>query len=185
MAAKLTKDEVKAVVAQFTREYWNKARWNAGQMFPGADVKMPHLPYDSDDELFAVTMEPQEWLSMALYGQWLTDEDPEEMYAVCQGMIEWLFTIPGMTKYEIPDLWKDAPMGALWWAAYVRAAGDELMTMTDAAKLVGVSVQAISQRADRGTLKSFSDPSQPNSRRGGRKVLRSEVVAAWPDARPA
>ena len=89
-------------------------------------------------------------------------------------MAEWLFSIPGMSQYEIPDVWYDSPMGALWAAAFIRTQGDELITIADAAKIAGVSVQAISARIDRGTLKAYTDPTSA-SRQGRRLVRKSDV----------
>jgi len=57
----------------------------------------------------------------------------------------------------------------------IRIQGDELITINDAAKIAGVTVQAMSQRVTRGTLKSFTDPSANNPQRERKLVLRSDV----------
>jgi len=51
---------------------------------------------------------------------------------------------------------------------------NELITITAAAKLLGVSTQAISMRIRTGTLTSYTDPDEPNPQRATR-VLRAEV----------
>lgn len=159
-------------VFEFTLQFWQDISYRVGQVVPGAQI--PHLSYDIN-ELFQTTMEPQEWLTMALYGLGLApNEDPGEMYEICQSMAEWLFSIPGMSAYEIPDVWYGSPMGALWAAAFIRVQGDELITIAEAAQLAGVSVQAISQRIDRGSLKAFVDP-VADSRQGRRLVKKSDV----------
>ena len=112
---------------------------------------------------------------MALYGAGLVEEDAGEMREVCQSMAEWLFAIPGINSYEIPDQWADTDMGALWWQALLRSQGDELVTIAMAAKISGRSVQAISSRVDRGTLQSFTDTLAPN--RQGKRLVRMSDAA--------
>lgn len=169
------REYARKTVADFTRHFWHDMAWRAGQVIPGAEL--PHLPYDSDDELFRCTMEPQEWLTMAEYGLGLRpNEDPAEMYEICQSMAEWMFSIPGMSRYDIPAIWYDSPMGALWAAAFVQVQGDELITIAEAAKIAGVTMQAISQRIAAGKLRAYIDPSAPNPQQGRRLVCRSEVA---------
>ena len=167
------KEHARNVVENFARSYWNdRLRWQVGQFVPGGDMNMPMLWED----IIEKTMEPQEWLVMAEYGLGLhPDADDGYIYEICQGLAEWLFSLPDMHTYEIPDMWKDSPLGALWWAAMIRIQGDELITINDAAKIAGVTVQAMSQRVARGTLKSFTDPSANNPKRERKLVLRSDV----------
>lgn len=182
----MTNDEkraaVRKIVTEFTREYIERhLLWQLGQIVPGADdvesvVKVVHRLYEDDPAALKYTMEPQEWLSMALFGAGLSDQDPAEMHEVCQQMAEWLFGIPGIYSYTIPDQWADTDMGALWWQALLRAEGDELITITQAAELAGVTVQAISGRIDRGTLDSFTDP-LAGERQGRRLVRRSDITS--------
>lgn len=181
----MTNDEKRAsirkIVIAFTREYIERRLlWQLGQIIPGADDVQPavsalHRLYDLDDpDALRYTMEPQEWLTMALFGAGLVDEDPFEMREVCQSMAEWLFAFPGSNRYSIPDEWADTEMGALWWQAQLRCEGDELITIAEAASLAGVTVQAMSQRVTRGKLRTFTDPLAPD-RQGKRLVRRSEV----------
>ena len=143
-------------------------------MVPGADAKVGLEPEAFADPL-RYMMEPQEWLTMARFGLGLNDEEAGYIYEICQGMAEWVFGIPGWHTYHIPDAWYEHPMGALWAAAFVRVQGDELITITEAAELAGVSVQAMSQRVKRGTLPSFVDPAAPQ-RQGRTLVRRSDVT---------
>jgi hypothetical protein len=55
----------------------------------------------------------------------------------------------------------------------------DLVTISAAAKLLEVSVQAVSQAADRGRFTVVEDVEAANPRRGGRLLLRSEVLAAY------
>jgi hypothetical protein len=182
----MTNDEKRAriekIVVEFTREYIERhLLWQLGQIVAGAD-NVPAVQnalselYKNGVEGLRYTMEPQEWLTMALYGAGLVDEDHGEMREVCQAMAEWLFAVPGIYSYQIPDQWADTEMGALWWQALLRTQGDELITIAIAAKVAGRSVQAISSRIDRGTLRSFTDPLAPD-RQGKRLVRMSDIMA--------
>lgn len=170
-----------ATVAQFTQEFIQSLLWQCGQLSPGADQNEPLRAalvalYRDPDEGLQHTMEGQEWLTMALYGAGLLDEDAGYIREICQGLAEWMFARPGMSyHYEIPAAWAEAPMGVLWWLAILRTEGDELITLTEAAQIAGVTVQAISQRILRGTLRTFTDPFAPE-RQGRQKVRRSEVA---------
>lgn len=183
----MTNDEkyaaIRKIVVEFTREYLERRLlWQLGQIVPGADdvepvVQVVHRLYEDDPDALTYTMEPQEWLSMALYGAGLSDEDPDEMREACQQMAEWLFAVPGIYSYSIPDQWADTDMGALWWQAQLRCEGDELITIAEAAQVAGVTVQAMSQRVTRGKIRSFTDP-LAGKHQGKRLVRRSDVAAA-------
>ena len=172
---------ITATVAQFARQYIESLLWQSGQMAPGADMNEPlrgalvALHRDHAEGL-RHTMEGQEWLTMALYGAGLLDEDAGYIREICQSLAEWMFARPGgFYSYEIPEMWADTPMGALWWQAILRTEGDELITLTEAAALAGVTVQAISQRVKRGTLKAYTDPFAPE--RQGRQLVRRSDIA--------
>lgn len=166
-------DKVIQIVKEFAAAYWDQLRRQVGQFVPGADM---NLPIDIwIDNVLERTMEPQEWLVMAKYGAGLIEADAAYIYEICQGVAEWLFSVPGSSIYTIPDSFSDTPFGALWAAAFIRVQGDDLITITEAAELAGVTVQAISARIDRGTLKSYTDPMATNPRSGRRLVKRSDV----------
>lgn len=117
---------------------------------------------------------PEKWRRLALYGAGLVDADPDEMRALAEKLAQQLFAVPGTDRYEVPVAWAGTPMGALWWRAVIRSQGDELITLAEAARLAGVSVQAISQRIERGKLQAFVDPLAP-ARQGRKLVRRSDV----------
>lgn len=169
----MTRDEIIAVVSQFASEYLSGLRWRAGQMVPGADMAI--APDIWRDNVLERTMEPQEWLTMALYGAGLAEADSAEIYEICQSLAEWMFSIPGHYRYSIPDEWAETDMGSLWWLAYIRASGDELITIQEAASIAGVSPQAISARISRGTLRGFVNPQSPE-RQGRRLVRKSDLI---------
>lgn len=160
-------------VFEFTLQFWQDIGYHVGQIVPGAEV--PHLSYDID-EFFKTTMEPQEWLTMALYGLGLApNEDPGEMYEICQSLAEWMFSIPGMSTYHIPDVWYDSPMGVLWAAAFIRVQGDELISLAEASEISGASIKSLAGRVDRGTLKSYTNP-DAHARQGKRLVRKSDIL---------
>lgn len=175
----MTTDEknqhVTQIVAAFAVEFWRDLCHRAGQFVPGVDMKMEPPTYLTPDNIFQFTMEPQEWLTMARYGAGIIDADADYIYEICQGVAEWLFSVPGESNYTIPKSFYDTQFGALWAAAFVRVQGDELITIAEAAKIANVSVQAISQRIDRGTLQGYTDPLSPNPRQARRLVKRGDV----------
>ena len=163
---------IEATVRQFTAAFIENRAWQFGQIVPGLDATITEAaPLDD----LSATMQPQDWLQMALYGAGLVDADPGEMHDICQELAEWLFAIPGALAYTIPDAWADTPLGSLWWAAMVRAEGDALVTVAEAAALAGVSIKTLSKRIDRGALRAYVDPSAPQ-RQGRRLVRRSDVA---------
>lgn len=174
----MTEEQVREIVRNFFWEFWQNLTRQAGQVIPGADMDLSaKLPPEAWANPFLYTMEPQEWLTLARFAVGLAPgEDPGEMYEICQSMAEWLFAIPGTSSYTIPDEWYDTPMGALWGMAFARVQGDELITISEAAELAGVTMQAISARIDRGTLASYTDPSAPNPQKGRRLVRKSDVL---------
>lgn len=170
--------EVVAIVTEFTGEYLQRHLiWQIGQIIPGADgwiqEKLPPEVYAGD---LRYMMQPQEWMTMARYGVGLISVDSGEIHDICQAMAEWLFAFPGSNSYSIPNEWADSAMGALWWMAYIRATGDELITIVQAAELAGVSQQAITARIDRGSLRAFTDPGA-KQRQGRRLVRKGDILA--------
>lgn len=166
-------ERIKQIVAEFAAAYWAELRRQVSQFVPGADKSMPvdiHV-----NNVLERTMEPQEWLEMAQYGAKLIDADSAYIYEICQGVAEWLFSVPNASTYTIPNSFSETPFGALWAAAFVRVQGDELITIAEAAELAGVSIQAISARIDRGSLMAYTDPMSANSRQGRRLVARGDV----------
>lgn len=171
--------EVRRIVAHFAWQYLHdRILHQAGQFVPGLDMRLSEAidqPPLTPDNIIERTMEPQEWLMLARYGAGLSDAEPGYIYEICQSLAEWLFGIPDESTYTIPDGWYETPLGALWGAAFVRLQGDQLITLAEAAKLAGISVQALSARVTRGTLRGYVDPLAPE-RQGRRLVRRSDIV---------
>lgn len=181
-----TQAEIETIVRDFTREYIERRLlWQLGQIIPGADMHeqaqavLQHLYSDPPAASLRHTMEPQEWRTMAFYGAGLISAEADEINEICQGLAEWLFAVPGGSySYTIPDDWAEHPMGALWWNAIIRAQGDELITLSGAAEIAGVTVQAISQRIDAGSLRAYTNPAA-GKRQGRQLVRRSDIEAIY------
>lgn len=188
----MTDDEklayAKRVVSEFSQEFWNDRSRQLGQMLPFSDPssllmdagrKVPFL-----EQWLEQGMEPQQWLLIARAGLGLIKlpdnrEDAEmlrgEVYESCQSLAEWLFGIPGISSYHIPAIWAEHPMGQLWHLAIVWVGGDELITIAEAARLAGISTQAVHGRIARGKLSAYIDPNAP-AHQGRRLVRRSDIV---------
>lgn len=175
----MNENEVTAIVLEFTQAFVAERLRQLGQVWAGLDAApQAHelLTRLYGPEGIEGTMEPVEWLRMALYGAGLTDGDADEMRLICQGMAEWLFSVPGASGYSIPDEWAATPMGALWWRALLRTEGDALITLAEAAHLSGVPLTTLASRVERGALRSFVNAAAP-ARQGRTLVRRSDVLA--------
>lgn len=166
-------DSVERVVREFAANYLERLRWQLGQMIPGADNVGLDVWHDN---ILERTMQPQDWLTMARYGLGLEDADPGFIAEICQSLAEWLFCIPGNSAYSIPSEWAETEMGMLWWAAYTRSQGDELITLTEAAKLVDIPLSTLISRIERGQIREFINPFAAE-RQGRRLVRRSDIEA--------
>lgn len=168
------------VVGQFASQLYESRRWQLHQMLLGLDIQ-PASEYQ-----LLRSGEAQEWLHMARAGLGLIQlsSDPEVakeqrgyVAQICQDLAEWLFATPiaGSYTYTIPESWYDTEMGSMWGAAYIWAAGDDLITIREAADLLGLTTQAIGMRIDRGIMRGWVDPSAP-PQQGRRLVSRKDVL---------
>lgn len=178
MAAKTHEDyeqEVKKIVAQFSMEMIVRMRRNLSNILPAYLDPKPILHIDLDN-IFENSMQPQEWLEMARFGQFGTNAEPGYIAEICQGLAETLFAVPGAYSYSIPAEWYETDMGALWAAALLRSHGDELISLTEAAALSEKTIQTISSDIARGRLTPYIDPTagEPGAA-GRRRVSKGEV----------
>lgn len=90
----------------------------------------------------------------------------------CQRLTDVLYGIMPV-PYTVPDSFSTTPIGVIWWQALLWCERDELITLSEAASLIGVTVQAISSSRK---LSFFVNPTQ-KGRAGRRLVRRSEVLA--------
>jgi hypothetical protein len=75
--------------------------------------------------------------------------------------------------YDIPEAFSSTQVGSLWWRALLWCEQNELISLLDAALILGVSVQAVSASRK---LQFFVDPFV-RGRAGRRLVRRSDVLA--------
>jgi len=171
------------VVADFANKFWDARAQQVDAMWRGSSLTLLlNVPWGA--EWFEQGASAKMWLFMARAGLGLVERpsDPDEagelavdVCAICQTLAEYLFQIPGDNLVTIPDSWASHPMGELWHKAMIWALGDDLITIAEAAKLAGVSTQAIHGRIARGSLQTYIDPSAP-AHQGRRLVRRTDVL---------
>ncbi len=126
---------------------------------------------DVPEDLLA-TPAGQKLLTIAQAGQ--PGADRAEIADCISDILAALFGAPGEAEYSVPPEFWETAIGALIAAAQVWAWGDELVSMTEAAKISGKSLSALSQMVDRGRLRCYPDPAEKNPQKRNR-LLRSEV----------
>lgn len=94
----------------------------------------------------------------------------------CARVLTLTWERPGMIGTGIPPAFWQYGVGRLLLLASVWCSQDALINLTEAGKILGKSVQAISQMVIRGRLESFQDPDEPNPQKATR-VRRSHVEA--------
>ena len=171
--------QIKDTVARFAEHYWHQHLvWQVSQMVLLSRItRQDQEIYPSGDDLIN-SGEAAEWLTMGKAAVGLipdTDENKLYVHEICQGVAEWLFSIPGSYTYEIPEHFYQTPFGSLWAAALIWASGDELITIQEAAELAGITVQAVSQSKK---IKFYVNPLAPE-RQGRRLVSKRSVLAIW------
>jgi hypothetical protein len=74
---------IEATVRAFTVAFVESRAWQLGQIVPGLDAAIGEAVFiDAQSD----TMQPREWLRMALYGAGLVDADAAEIHDVCQSL---------------------------------------------------------------------------------------------------
>lgn len=103
---------------------------------------------------------------------------PEMVAEAIQGLLEDLFAPPGLAyAYAVPSgFWNETPFGRMVRDAHLWTTGDEMITQTSAAEMVGVGLKTVGERVSKGLLTPFVDMAEPNPRRA-RRVSRQEIEA--------
>jgi hypothetical protein len=97
------------------------------------------------------------------------------VHEACQQVAEWMWARPGCPSvYHIPEEWWITPIGNLVLRGLLWSEGDELITVSQAAEMAGLTVSAVSQWIVRGKVTAYRDLSEPNTQRQTR-VKRSDV----------
>ena len=166
--------DTEQIIRQFLDAFWRDRCWQIEQTVLGAQIAPRHPGETLYQSGLAINLRD---MARAAVGDMERNEvTVSEVRDVCQQLGELLFAAPGTSyTYHIPEDFADSAIGALWWRALLWCEGDELVTIAEAARLAGVSEQAISQRIQRGTLRAYTDPTAPE-RQGRRLVRRSDVA---------
>lgn len=165
--------EYREIIKQFVMEYFSRRRWEIEQAFLGVQVGhlLPDAIYNSAlaDQLAEI--------ALAAAGQREHHEfNDGVLYECIQDLMERLFAPPGLASaYDIPERFWDTPLGQMVARAFMWLKGDELITVAQAAKILGVTAQAVSQMVDDNRLRRYVDP-DADKRQGHTLVSREEVA---------
>ncbi len=155
----------------FLRSYWEERQSEIER-----HIGLRDLPILEDADLLSTPLADK----LARIAQAATGEvdraDTDLVHDSLQAVLESLFVAPELAGYTIPaDFWQ-TPAGQMIAQAMIWLEGDELITLTEAARLSGIKLATLVARADRGKLRSYPDPQAANLQRGGRLVRRSDVI---------
>lgn len=165
-------EKSKQTITEFLNQWWSSLQWQVQETLLGTQ-----LPHTTGEKLYESGL-GSVLRQIAAGAEGLLPDDEAtrgETHEACQQVAEWMWARPGMPgAYHIPDEWWITPLGNLVWRALLWSEGDELLTVTQAAELAGVSVSAVSQWLMRGKLTTYRDLSEANPQRQTR-VRRSEI----------
>ncbi len=160
-------------IIQFAAALANQHQRNLDIIHPRARVIITG-PFATNDTLSLSGM-VREWLKMGEAAANTLTKTPGEVTRIrhiTKSFLEFVFSFPGHIATEPPAAFHDTPMGRVWNQARVWCE-DDLMTVSEAAAMVGVSVPAIGQNKN---LTLYYDTTQANKQRGYRLVSRCEVL---------
>lgn len=159
---------------QFLQAFWHDRTWQVEQSVLGVQIPlvMPETLYQSAlaDNLADI--------ARAATGDMPYNEDRAgEIYEGIQQLMEWLFAAPGLTStYTIPSSFWETPLGQMVGRAFVWVRQDELITISEAASILKVTGQAITNKIKSGDIRGYVNLAAPE-RQGRTMVARSEIEA--------
>lgn len=104
----------------------------------------------------------------------------DETYEAIQDLMETLFSSRAdFAFYDIPNSFWDTPFGEMVSLAFLYIQNDELITQAEAAKIAGITIQAVHQAIKDGRLKSYKDPNSPGERQGRTLVSKAAILELW------
>jgi len=163
-------EQFRSICEEFLAQYWHDRCWEMEQEFGVTDLP---LGENLNQMMVAATLEQ---IACAAAGE-TAHLNSGEVYECCQTICERLFAVPGIgSVYHIPQEFWDAPIGQMVSRAFAWINHDDLITLTEAVKLSGISIKTLSSKIERGQIKSYPDATEPNPRKRNR-VLRSEIEA--------
>jgi hypothetical protein len=101
-----------------------------------------------------------------------SDELAGQILADCEAVETWLNQ--GPVFHKTPDAFWTSPVGFMILRTKVWANQDQLITLSAAAEISGMSLSVLSQRMTRGQLPGYRDPGIKNPKHG-RRVRLSEL----------
>lgn len=101
-----------------------------------------------------------------------SEELAAQILADCEAVETWLNQ--GPVFHKTPDAFWTSPVGFMILCAKVWANQDQLITLSAAADISGMSLSVLSQRMTRGQLPGYRDPSIKNPKHG-RRVRLSDL----------
>jgi len=164
------------VISEFIRTYYERRKWALEQAF------LIELPILVDQRLAeSIMSQDLSQIARAAAGDIPHSGDgvlEEEIYEAIQGLCEDLCHIPGTSsEYHIPQEFWESPIGEIVSRAFTWCQGDVLITLADASKLRGVTVQAITNAVRDGRLRGYKNPDAPE--KSGRTLVSRAAVEAW------
>ncbi len=164
-------DQYHATVLYALRACYNAIAWRAREDFGVTD-----LPLYTNEDLFRCPVaESLAVIARAAAGEMRDDDDEDNiLHESLQSIAEMIFASPLGGAYEIPAAFWESDLGQMMARAQLWLIGDELITIAEAARIRGVSVQAISQAIDAGRITAYHDP-EAGSRQGRRLVSRLQI----------
>ncbi len=153
--------------------HWQQRAWEMRENFG-----LYNLPPLSDDDL-AQTMLAESLATVARaaagdieHSDWSAGEVAETIQSLCES---WFSSPVPSYQYQVPEQFWTTDLGQMLARALLWVRSDELITLTAAAKLRGVTVQAISQAVKAERLTRYVDPNSPNPQKARVLVSREEV----------
>jgi len=160
----------------FLRALWEGSKWNLQELWGIHD-----FPLMSEEDLLRTFMADHlADIARAATGQTetATDWDRGVLMETIQTVMESLFSHSAIAySYQIPAAFWEHPVGQMVARAQIWLRGDQLITITDAAKFRSITTQAISNAITAGRLTAYPDPDAAHPQKEHRLVLRSEVEA--------
>lgn len=171
--APIIPEQYRDTVLQFLRAHWEGARWEMQEQFG-----FHNLPLLSNEQLLH-SMLADTVAEIARCAAGLMNGNQNTLSIVAEGIqsiMESLFCrrSAGLYIYQVPEEFWGTPFGQMVAVARLHIANDELITIAQAAELLGVTTQAVSQAVNVGRLTAYVDPNAP-AHQGRRLVSRRDV----------
>lgn len=165
-------EQYRDVVVGAIHQIYHRLKWDAQEQFGLYDLPA------AIDPLRMMIADPLAQIARAATGDARHSEDADGELTECiQTVMEVLFSNSITGFYHIPDEFWSGDLGKMIARARLWLQND-LVTISEAAHISGVSVPAVTQAVDAGRLAAFVDPDAPQ-RQGRRLVSEAQVNELW------